>query len=245
MIMRNGLKFIPILILFIFLNIKVDAATCDGTTKKNLKKEAKQVVLSLDLNKPTSEGGADDSVYSYNLLIQNASMNLSYKVGDWFYNYNEAVDNELYIKNAYMMGGYKVTVKIYGSASSGCGDSVLRVISLYVPYYNQYSDRKECDEYREYNICKINTNTENISEEVFLKKIEEIKTKENEKEIEEEPQKKEKDFDRAIDFILKNKSIIIPIVIIIVVFIIIIIIIKFKENKNKIKIKIDLGDDLK
>lgn len=241
--MKKVLKFIPILILFIFLNIKVDASTCDGTTKKNLKQEAKQVAFSLDLNKPTSEGGADSSVYSYNLMIQNVSKNLSYKIGDWFYNYNEAVDNELYIKNAYMMGGYKVTIKIYGSASSGCAENILRSVSLYIPYYNQYSDRKECEGLREYSICKTNTNTENLSEDDFLKKINEIKTKAKEEKVEDEEKKEKSSLDETINFINENKNIIIPIFVILVVLVIIVIIIKVKENKNKIKV--DLGDDLK
>jgi len=233
---------ILIVVLMLFFSIRVDAATCDSKTKNNLKKEALQVSISINLNKPTSENGADNSIYSYDLSILNASKNLSYKVGDWFYYYEESKDNTILLKNAYMMGGYKGIVKIYGSATSGCEGIVLRTISLYIPYYNKYSEREECNDYKEYNICKSNYNAENISEEDFLKRLEKIKQNLNSQQNEKPDEQKENFFNHFLDIINQNKTIIIIFSIILVLLIAAIIIIRLKKNKNKIKI--DLGDDL-
>ena len=103
MIMKKVLKFMPILILFIFFNIKVDAETCDGVTKKNLKQEAQHINVTTELQKPSAEPGAEKTLYSYDVRILNVSKNLTYEIGSWIYNYTDSVDGELFVKNAYMV----------------------------------------------------------------------------------------------------------------------------------------------
>lgn len=242
MSMKKGLKFVPILILFIFLNIKVDAATCDGTTKKNLKQEAQHINVTAELQKPSTEPGAEKTLYSYDVRVLNVSKNLTYEIGSWTYNYTDSVDGELYVKNAYMMGGYKVAIKIYASNQTKCTGELMRTIYVSLPRYNIYSERKECEGLTDYAICKRTANTEKITEEQFLKKIEEAKNKKAEAEKGKKDDDIEKDKFDFIKFFDEYKSIIIPVSVIVVILLIILIIIKL--NKSKKRIKIDLGDDL-
>lgn len=241
--MKKVLKFIPILILFIFLNIKVDASTCDGTTKKNLKQEAQHINVTAELQKPSTEPGAEKTLYTYDIRVLNVSKNLTYEIGSWIYNYADSANGELYVKNAYMMGGYKVAIKIYASNQTKCTGEVLRTIYVNLPRYNIYSDRKECEGLTEYVICKKTANTEKITEDQFLKKIEEAKKKKAEAENVKKDDEIEKDTFDFINFFDEHKNIIIPVAVIVTILLIILIIIKL--NKNKKRIKIDLGDDLK
>lgn len=243
MMKKKGFKFVLLIVLIVLLNLKVEAATCDSTTKKDLKKEAQHISVTTELKKPDGTPGEDRTLYYYDLHLLNVSANMTYEVGDWLYQHTDAVDGELYISNAYIMGGYKVAIKIYASSQTACSGELLKTIYVNLPRYNLYSDREECKGLSDYFICKTNSNTEGIEEEEFLNKIKDAKKKKAEK-TKQDPveEEKEKYFENAINFFKEKKNIIIPILVIVSVLIIIIIIIK--TNKNKNKIKIDLGDEL-
>lgn len=240
---KKLLKVLLIIIAIVFLNIKVDAATCDNNTKKTLKKEAQQVNITTELQKPSDAPGADNTIYSYDVRLLNVSNNMTYEIGSWIYQYSDAVDGELYVKNAYLMGGYRVSIIITASNKTACSGEVLRTVYVNLPRYNIYSERKECEGLNEYAICKRTANTENVDETEFLKRVEEAKKQKIEDE-KETPKVEEKEnvLDKINNFFSEYKNIIIPIAVILAVLIIIMIIVKTRKNKNKVKI--DLGGDL-
>ena len=118
----------------------------------------------------------------------------------------------------------------------------MRTIYVSLPRYNIYSERKECEGLGEYAICKRTANTEKITEEQFLKKIEEAKKKKEEVGKNKKEEDSEKDKAALINFLDEYKNIIIPISVILTILLIILIIIKLNKNKNRIKV--DLGEDL-
>lgn len=240
---KNWLKISLIIIALLFINIKVNAATCDNSTKKALKKEAQQVNITAELQKPSTDPGADNTIYSYDVRVLNVSNNMTYEIGSWIYQYSDAVDGEIYVKNAYLMGGYRVSIVITASNKTACSGEVLRTVYVNLPRYNIYSDRKECEGLSEYAICKRTANTENVDESEFIKRVEQAKKQKIEEEKEKpKEEEKEKTIDKLINFFQENKNIIIPIAVILSVLIIILVIIKTRKNKNKVKI--DLGGDL-
>lgn len=228
-----------LIVVFLFL-FKVDvnaAGTCTTEEQKILKIEAENIVFAYELVHDTDE--RTDIEYYYNITINNLGKNLIVEQGNAVYDKSyENANGEINISKSYMIGE-TVSFKILGGPNTKCQNEKIMTELITLPYYNKYSTREECKEYSEYDICKTNINTTNVSEKKFLEEIEKVKKIEEEKN-KTSPQKKEETiFQKIINFYKENITFLLPITIGVIVLIGIII--RIIINKNKKKIKIDLS----
>ena len=162
---------------------KVDAATCSTDELNALRKEAENVDFATHLQVYDDEHSSSD-MYGYDLTISNFSEDLYFEVGvyEQLIYFSDGIDGVIDVKNAFFSGGYKTPIKVYASDKTNCSGELITTRYLNIPYYNFYSTREECKNYQKYNICKIDTNTEDVTEELFLETIEKIKNNQLEEE---------------------------------------------------------------
>lgn len=111
----------------------------------------------------------------------------------------------------------KYIIKFYGNEKSGCNNELLRELEYKVPGYNKYSDYEYCNNNKNLEICKTNTDNKNLSDEEFNKKI-----------VKEEVEEK------TILSFIKNYwcFVIVPIVIVAAIYYYKVYLLKKKENKK-------------
>lgn len=227
-----------LIILSIFLfKIDVNAAgTCTKDEKQILQVETQNISITYELVHETDE--RSDLEYYYKITIDGYSNNLLIKEGNAIYDHSYINANgELIINKAYRMGE-KVVFNIIGNTNNKCSGEAIATKVVNLPYYNKYSERDECKGLSEYDICKSNVNSSNITEEIFLKKIAEANATEKEKN-KKEPEKEETLVVKVINFYKDNLIITLPITIIILVLLVLIVYKKNKKDKSKIKIDLD------
>ena len=241
----NRKVFTLIVVLIFILLFKVNVqAECTSDELQSLKIEANNLQFEYELveNEVVSSNSAK---YYYKVKISNMTKNLAISTTNFYYTYNNVDKNgSLLIEEEYVPGSTR-EFYIEASSSTKCSREDLGKKNINIPYYNEYSKRDECKGLEKYDICKQNIDTTNITEEQFLKYIEDakkdIQNKQEESEKEEEKILEQEENNSFINFYNKNKKIIF-ISIIVLVFVIISIFIINIIIKNKKKIKI--GDKL-
>lgn len=238
---KKNIFLILALTFVLFFIPNVDAAsTCTKDELTNLKTEALYIESIYELRRPSTEGGADPTLYFYDITLTNVTNQYNVKVGSVTYDSTAYKDGILTVESAYTMGGYYASIYVYASSKTNCNGELARTIKLYIPHWNAYSERDECQDYQDYDICNPTANTTDITEEEFLKRIEKIK--EEEKKVEDPIVEEETTLEKIINFINENKKVIIPVTVV-AIFIIVLIIIKVIQSRRK-KIKVDLGDKI-
>ncbi|MBQ7104798.1 MAG: hypothetical protein IJN90_02975 [Bacilli bacterium] len=227
-----------LIILSIFLfKIDVNAA---GTCTKDEKQSLEKIAYEIDVNYEVvsiENIHSDDFNYAYNLVINNFSEDFYLLVG----NYEKRLDYNVNVntyENVFIGGGYNGKIKVYSSSNTSCPDTLIRSFEIWVPYYNKYSERAECEEYKEYDICKVATDTTGISEEEFIKKIDKIK--ESQVTVEPIVEEEKKWYEDIYDFYTEHKVLILSSVVIIIILIATITIVVKKKQKNKIKVDLEV-----
>lgn len=147
------------LILFIFLlilTVNVNA-TCNSTELKRLKTLANKVeynyipTLKKERNELTGEE-TEKNIATYKLEFLNLDPDLKvrYKIDNMNFLYDlegTAIED--------LLVGDKITAYIYSyTVDPDCTEQQLRKISVTLPHYNSFSERKECKEYPKFSYCK-------------------------------------------------------------------------------------------
>ena len=218
--------FVIFSILFIFcLTIKVDAL-CTSKKFNDLKMTAYKSTVNYDLKFD------EDHKYYFILTVSNVDKNILVQYNGRFYEPKNGVveiDNKVF-------GGQTYEIFLYGGYNTACVEDYLYTKRITVPKYNIYSERDECIEYEEFNLCNKWYAGNIIDDEDFENQLDVyIKTlkKKNSKPIE----KQNKNiFDSIIDFYTSNKIITVPITIIIILFVLYKIAIRIIRRKNRIKL---------
>ncbi len=229
---KKGVIIVIIVLILLFIKNDVYAANeCTTDELRALKMEALNVDFQFNLVEP------EDSGYYlyYEISTVNFNSNLKLFIMNHYY-VNEAEDkySEITIPTEIRLGQTK-KIEIYGSYDSACPNELLLTKTITAPYYNEYSKREECKGYENYDICKLTSNTENITEEQFQQAINNIK---NSVPLEEET--KENIIHQIYEFIQKNLIITIIIIVSFIILIILLIyIIVKRKNKNKVKISLE------
>jgi len=233
-IKKNKNVSVILIIIALFFNNKVDAATCTSAEKKELKKEANQIQIIKYFD--DTYNPQRDYYYNVNLLNLNEKFYITDSIGNRF-QYSEKMKPDslygLYLPNK------TVTFKIFGAKGKTCGDELIRTVKIKFEPYNDYSKHEACKGIEEFSLCKRNYNKKIESEEWFLEKVNEYKKKQNEKTQEEE---KEKNIIEKVLEVFKENPIIIALILIVIIVIIILLVIKKIRNKDKIKINLDIKD---
>ena len=237
--------FILIVVLITILLFKTNVqAECTNDELRALRIEANNLQFEYELVE-NEELGVNPTKYYYKVKVSNVTKNLAIATDDGYYFYSDVDRNGyLLIRNNYFPGS-KNKIYIEASSSTNCNREELSTKTLSIPYYNEYSKRDECKGLEEYDICKQDIDVANITEEQFLKYIEDAKkdaqNKEEKKEKEEEQILEREENNNLVNFYNKNKkAIYIGLVgMLCVIILVSIVIIKVKDKK-----KIKIGDKL-
>ena len=206
--MKKIFNIFGFLILFmIFSIINVYASECNTNEYKTLKALSKKIKVSYLFDE-------NNKVFNVNIYNLSDKFNVSLSNGMYMFGSNSP-KRELGIFEP----GSSFKISIYTSSKTGCPDEVYNTIKINIPYYNKYSEYKECDNNYTLDICKKWYNTAQLTEEQFKSEINDLESK-----------KEESGFAKTIiSFITGNWMFIIPIAIIIIL---ILIVVKVKKNKK-------------
>ena len=194
-------------LLFIFLlsiTIGVKASTCSDQRVLELSSLANNVNVSYQeydklVEEYTSETFVDDtdedphvkSTYAaYYLTIYNLpnDLNVSIIRNDTkksvvAYAKDKEDDGVVYVDTGYAAKVKLFTLKIR-SNDSNCQNEVLKTVAITTPMYNKFSQYNSCQENPEFSLCQQFTTTDysDVSNDQFIEKLEEYKTKKEEEE---------------------------------------------------------------
>jgi hypothetical protein len=139
----------------------------------------------------------NESSQSFDLTFNNLANQLKF---EYLNETLEPADNKIVISN--VKEGSKLTIRVFSSQNSECVNEFLRVISISLPYQNEFYNTYYCEGYANLPICSTRFLEYEMSYEVFeaiLNKQIEQETKEEEPEDKDETDKEE----TIIDFILR------------------------------------------
>lgn len=225
-------KLIAILFCF-FVVVSVNDVSASGCTNKELntlKQLASNIKFSYELYDDTYN---EEHTYYFNVLAANFSKEFYFvdmDGRDFRYMSNLEVDGTRTLR--VVDEGILYTLEVYTSNETSCPNTKIVTKKIEIPYYNDYSQREECEGIEEFSLCQKYYGGYIESEDYFLKQIEKYKNGEIE-----EPKERQNIMDIIIEFVLNNLIIIIP-VIVILIFIVVLIVIKVRKNKKRVKIKI-------
>ena len=159
-------SYIGCLLLFIIIStVSVKAEECTYAELKELKQLAQKVQISYEYSEKSKV---------FNLSIYNLSDKVV--LGNSYYVYNTTIRNF-----DSLTSGENRNFKLVGGNATNCKDELLRTIQVKVPYYNRFYNSEQCKDLDKLTLCKKWTNTSNITQEQFEKKIKEYLTKKEKK----------------------------------------------------------------
>ncbi|MBQ7136618.1 MAG: hypothetical protein IJO43_01415 [Bacilli bacterium] len=208
----------------------VHASSCTNKELNTLKQLANNIKFSYELYDDTYN---EQHTYYFNILVTNFSKEFYFvdmDGRDFRYMSNLEVGGS---RNLRMVEeGKMYTLEVYTSNETSCPNTKIVTKKIELPYYNDYSQREECEGIEEFSLCQKYYGGYIESEEYFLEQIEKYKNGDIEEIVE-----KQNIIDLILQFLLNNLIIIIP-SIAVLVFAIVFIVIKVRKNKKKVKIKI-------
>lgn len=214
-------KLIYTLLLFTFIPIDVGAihevidSRCTNSLKMSLREEAQEVVYRL------SKTINDDDV-SYTLYFYNLTENMQLIGPDEQIYYGSKVEN--------LKPGTTFVINFYASDKTYCAGYRIASKIIKVPYYNPYFGSELCRGYENYSLCKEDANV-SLTEDEFIKKLDDYKESLKEKEEDETNDKIViEDSFSIYDLFMSYRSYILGILVIILIALIIIEISKHKKN---------------
>lgn len=176
----NKKIFTLIVVLIVMLLFKINVqAECTSEELQALKIEANNLQFQYELKKNVDEiYTSKEEYFVYEIKVYNMTKNLFiYGSNTNVFEYSDVNSNGFVSIGDYIPGS-DLDFDIRSSNETKCFNTSLVNKKVSLPYYNEYSERKECENFKEYAICKTNTNTSNITEEQFINEIDKIKNKE-------------------------------------------------------------------
>lgn len=229
---RRVLLKIVLLFLCFFVTTSVNAETCSNKELNSLKEKAINIKVTYDLYDSTYN---ENHLYYFNVLITNFDKDF-YIVdsdGQEFKYMENLEDNGVRVLRS-VKEGTKYDFTLYTSNETRCPDNKIITKSITLPYYNDYSQREECNGIEEFSLCQKYYGGVIDSEDYFKTQVEKYRkslvdnsNKKNDKSI----------VSIILAFITNNLLIVIPSIIVIIV-IVIFVVIKTIKKKKRVKIKI-------
>lgn len=225
---RNYLLIVGFFILMLLFTPKVDAVLCTSKKYTTLKSEAYRVTLTYELKFDSKHQ------HYFEVTAMNVGKNVMVKRNGYYI--EPTKDNDTFVVAYRVDGGKEFEVNIYGGYDTACPEEFLYTKKITLPKYNKYSEREECIEYEEFNLCNkwysgyIGSDKE--FDDALAQYIKSI-TKEEPNNI---PEKEQSFFEKIIDFYTSNLIITLPITIFIVLLIVFIVVRKVIRRKNRIKL---------
>lgn len=158
--MKKVLKVIVFIVLYAFFCITNTFAYCSDEDYKELKQLAKKIEIVYEPNEYVEGDVKQFLIYLYN---NNLKFDLELSNGQYFFGTSSKM-----IELGYFDSGSNLTVYVYASSKSKCDGDLLNKIKIKLPYYNKYSERKECSNREDLDICKKWYDSSKISEKKFI-----------------------------------------------------------------------------
>lgn len=111
---------------------------------------------------------------TYNYFTVKVRNNLTKEVEDALYS---SYYNSYYVGSNVHFEPKTYTIEIYGNEDNVCKGELLKTYEYTVPAYNQYASTNYCDNHRDEEICKSNTDTSKMTLEEFDEETQKIDKK--------------------------------------------------------------------
>ncbi len=224
--MKKNKLFLIAIFLFVFsFAIDVDAY-CTTRRYSDMKAVAYKANVSYELK-------FDEFHHHYfELTVTDVDKTILVYFGGIYY---EPVDGVVHIE-ARLSGGTTYEVQLFGGYGTHCVEEYLYAKRITVPKYNIYSERDECIEYEEFELCSKWYPGYIGGEDVFLDKLNEYVISLNKTEEETIKVKEKSFFEKVIDFYTDNLIFTLPITIIILLFIVYKIVVRIIRRRNRVKL---------
>lgn len=205
----------------------VDAAICSRATFNRLEEEAKNIKISYELKK--------EHLYaSYLVKVSNLTKNIKIVYGGMEYTYNSKIDSHDVVGTFEV--GKSYSFQVIATTTTGCAGNLVYTKKVTLPFYNVYYDLDECIGYEDFPMCQKNYSKEITSYEYFMEELEKYKQSLIEEEkppVDEEPS----NWEKFVEFYMKNLIISIPITVVLVLIILTIPVIVIVKRRKKVKIE--------
>lgn len=218
-------------VFFCFFIVDNVSAACTTSELNTLKQLAYNINFSYELHDDTYN---EEHIYYFDILATNFSDQF-YMIdtdGQEFY-YMENLEEDGLRNLRVVREGISYKVDIYASNVTNCGGTKIMSKEINLPYYNDYSQREECEGIEDFDLCQPYYDGYIESEEYFLEQVEKYKNGEITPDIE----KEEEIFAQILNFISDNLLIVIP-ALVILVLITAIVVVKIVKTRKRTKIKI-------
>lgn len=230
-----------LVICFLGLFIKVNAASCSLEKRVKLNNEAGAVTATsepFEYNYMTNDDITDEQIIQTSYLgaikIYNLTENLyaiaTYGDDKKTINYGSGSNNINTISTGAMDIVKEYTVSVYPTDTS-CGKDAIRTLQVSVPRYNTYSVTPKCIEYPDYFYCSKFLTVDNISREDFSSGLEQYISSQDSKKNE----SRHEGFIKAAENLIKKHWLLSGILLITLIAVVISIVLN-KKRKDKERI---------
>lgn len=227
--MKNKIMIIIILFVLVILPVSVNASGfCTSKKYSNLKSKSYKTNFSYELKFDENHN------YYFEARATNVSEDILIKFNG--ITYEPKQDNDTINIESRLEGGMTYEFNLYAGYDTDCNEEFLYTKKLRIPKYNVYSEKDECIEYEEFELCNKwyqgVINSDDDFNEQLQRYIDSLKKEEPEIEVKEEKSL----FQKIIDFYVENIMITLPITILIVVMIIYKVIVTIVRKRRRIKL---------
>lgn len=213
--MKRIFKYLSLIIIFLITSNVYAIDECSTKEMNRLKELANNVKINYNYEIQEKELYQDDYIATINYTINFLNLNNELKV---YYNNINGLTDISSFDNTNLKEGAHLEFSIYSYTTNLCTNTLLKKITLDLPYYNNYyyKNKEKCLNYPDFKYCQ---EFMEVSEDDFFK-------------IDQEFSQYIKD-DSKKDLDKDNKKIYIIISLIVIVFLILLVIIIIKKRNKK------------
>ena len=172
-------KIITFIILFLCLNINVQAASlCSYTEQTELSGKASNVKATYELVEEEVEfTDGTFAIQKFKVNILNVTKDLYVVVknnvteDEITYRYTDNVDGIIGFEWTLLDSVTTFTIQVYSSINTNCPDEKYKTIYLTTPRYNRFSEMEICNSLDDFYLCQKYVTFQDIDKTTFLDKI--------------------------------------------------------------------------
>ena len=224
--MKKNILLLIVAFIFTFCFVTEVDAYCSTKKHNALKALAYKAELNYELKFDENHN------HYFDITVNNVDKDLLIFFNGTIY---EPKDGTVYLSTR-LTGGLTYEIKLYGGYDTSCVEEYLYTKKITVPTYNKYSERDECIEYEEFQLCNKWYSGYISGEDEFLERLNDYILTLEKTEKEEVPVKEKNTFEKIIDFYVEHLIITLPITIIIVLLIVYKVVVKIIRRKRRIKL---------
>jgi hypothetical protein len=185
---------LTISVVFIFLPHADARIVCTKTEKNNLKNKAYKTNLSYIF--VTTEKGD----HYFQIVIDNIPEGIEVRMGGS--TLGKGSEKKKIVIDQYHSSGEEIVIDFYSEYGEACVGQKLYTKRLTLPKYNSYSEREECIEYEEFELCNKWYKGNIPDDEYFITKLNDYIYHRNEKNTREDPIDKQENNSNILTYVV-------------------------------------------